>query len=140
MKTKVTTPKDIHRSWHHLNAKDQILGRIASRTAKLLIGKNKPYFSPNLDCGDYVVITNAQDIKTTGKKTKDKIYYHHTGYPGGLRSKTLDQKLQTDPRHVIELAVKGMLPKNKLRSLRLNRLKVFVDDKHPYQDKFKKDN
>lgn len=138
-KTHSTKPTDITRVWHLIDAHDQILGRLASRTAQLLIGKHKPYYAPHLDCGDYVIVTNAQQIKVTGNKLDQKIYYRHSGYPGGLKSITLKDQLKKDPVKIIEAAVKGMLPKNKLQQPRLRRLKVFLDDKHPYQDKLAKD-
>ena len=136
MTTFTPKPTDIKRAWHHYDAGDYVLGRLASDIAQKLIGKHKPYFTAHLDCGDYVVVTNASAVKTTGTKLTDKIYYHHSGYPSGLKSETLGDKLTRDPVRVIELAVAGMLPKNKLRSPRLKRLKVFADTTHPYQEKF----
>lgn len=135
MKTHTPKAKDITRDWHQVDATDMVLGRVSTEIAQLLIGKNKPYFTGHLDCGDYVVVTNANQIKVTGGKMNAKNYYRHSNYPGGLKSETLKEKMEKDPRKVIELAVKGMLPKNKLRDKRMRRLKVFVDGKHPYQDK-----
>lgn len=135
MKTKVTTPEDIKRAWHVYDASQYVLGRLASEVAQKLMGKNKPYYAANIDCGDYIVITNAGSIKVTGNKLNDKMYYHHSGYPGGLKTEALKDKLGRDPIKVIELAVWGMLPKNKLRSPRLKRLKVFVGAEHPYAEK-----
>lgn len=129
------TPKHIKRSWHIVDAQGQILGRLSSQIAQTLIGKDKPYFANHLDCGDYVVVINAKKIKTTGTKTSNKLYRRHSGYPGGFKETNLKDLLQKTPSRVIEFAVKGMLPKNKLRADRLGRLKVFSDDKHPYQDK-----
>lgn len=140
MTTKSLKAKEITRSWHAVDAKNQVLGRVASQVAQLLIGKNKPYFAPNLDCGDYVVVTNASSIKVTGNKSNDKLYYRHSGYPGALKETSFKDKLAKDPTKVIELAVKGMLPKNKLRDPRLRRLKVFAKDIHPYQDKLETSN
>lgn len=137
MKTSVTKPKHIVRSWHLIDAKNKILGRLSTDIAAKLMGKNKPYFSPNLDCGDYVVVINAQDIKVTGNKLNRKTYHRHSGYPGGLKQERLQNLLARSPLKVIEHSVRGMLPKNKLASKRLNRLKVFSDASHPYQDKFK---
>lgn len=134
-KTYSTKENDIQRSWHLFDLKNQVLGRVSSEIAKILIGKHKPYFTPHLDCGDYVIAVNARDISITGKKQLEKMYYRHSGYPGGFRQFTFKQMMDKDPRKVIELAVGGMLPKNKLRDRRLNRLKVFLDDQHPYQDK-----
>ena len=131
--------KEIKRTWHFVDYTDQVLGRTATKIASLLIGKGKPYFTPHLDCGDYVVVVNAEKVKVTGKKSKQKIYYRHSGYPGGFKQIPFERQMEKDPRKVIELAVKGMLPKNKLRAVRMHRLKVFVGDKHPYQEKIDKE-
>lgn len=139
MKTTVTKAKQIKRSWHLIDLKGQTLGRIASRMAQILMGKHKVYFTPALDCGDFIVAINAAEIVVTGRKTKQKTYYRHSGYPGGLKSLTFEQLMEKDPRKVIRLAVKNMLPKNKLKDKRLARLKVFVNEKHDYEDKFKKE-
>ena len=138
MKTYTPKAKDISRNWHVIDAKDKILGRVSSEIAQLLIGKSKPYFAPHLDCGDYVVVINADKVKVTGNKLDQKVYYHHTNFPGGLRSENLKDRMSRKPELVIEKSVKGMLPKNKLQSKRLVRLKVFTGDKHPYEDKLKK--
>lgn len=140
MLNKTTVLKGNHpdRDWHLINLSGQTLGRVASEIAQLLIGKHKPYFSFHQDLGDYVVATNAKKIKTTGRKLKQKIYYHHSGYTGNLKELRLEQLLKKDPRKVIWLAVRGMLPKNKLRKKRLSRLKIFVGQKHKYADKLKK--
>lgn len=119
-------------SWHLIDLKDQTLGRVATQIATLLMGKLKASYSPNLDQGDFVVALNSDQIKVTGKKMTDKSYYRHSGYPGGLKEITLGEQMEKDSRRVIEKAVKGMLPKNKLQTPRLHRLKVFKDDKHPY--------
>ncbi len=137
-KTHSTRLKDIERNWHLLDLKSQILGRVSTDIAIKLIGKNKTYYTPHLDCGDYIVAINAEKIKVSGKKSKDKMYYRHSGYPGGFKQFTFEQMMKKDPKKVIELAVRGMLPKNKLRDRRMRRLKVFIDEKHPYEDKFKK--
>lgn len=139
MKTVVTKKTDIKRSWHLVDLKGKTLGRESSQIAQLLIGKHKPYFTPNLDCGDYVVVINAADVEVTGKKRSDKIYRHHTGFPGGFREYTFDQVQKKDPTRIIEKAVKGMLPKNKLQAKRMKRLKIFTTDKHPYTDQLTKD-
>jgi len=128
---------EIKHFWHLIDANGQILGRLASEIATLLIGKNKPYFVPHLDCGDYVVVINAKEIKVTGKKETQKQYYRHSGYPGGFRQVTLKEQMAKDPRKIIEHAVAGMLPKNKLKDKRLVRLKIFIDEKHPYGKKVK---
>ena len=137
MKTYATKQSDIKRQWYLVDAKDQVLGRFASKIAFKLQGKNKPYFVTHLDCGDYVVVTNSNQIAVTGRKAKNKIYYHHSNFPSGLKSIPFDEMLEKDSRKIIERAVKNMLPKNKLRDLRMRRLKIFKDDKHIYQDKFK---
>jgi len=135
MKTYTPKANDIKRQWHVVDVSDQILGRISTEIALLLTGKNKSYFTAHLDCGDYVVVTNADKIRITGTKMESKVYYHHSGYPGALKSATLKEKMEKDPRKVIEAAVKGMLPKNKLRDKRMRRLKVFTNATHPYNDK-----
>lgn len=137
-KTKATKASEIKRNWHLVDVGDKMLGRVSTRIAKLLIGKDKVYYSPNLDCGDYVVVVNAKDVEISGRKRKQKLYRRHSGYPGGFKELTFQQLMQKDPRKVIRQTVKGMLPKNKLRDGRLARLKVFIDGQHSYQDKFKK--
>jgi len=128
---------EIKHFWHLIDANGQILGRLASEIATLLIGKHKPYFVSHLDCGDYVVVINAKEIKVTGKKETQKQYYRHSGYPGGFRQVNLKEQMAKDPRKIIEHAVAGMLPKNKLKDKRLVRLKIFIDEKHPYGKKVK---
>ena len=137
MKTKTTKKSEIKRAWHLIDVKDKILGRVTTQVAQLLIGKNKVYFTPHLDCGDYVVVINAGQIKVTGKKADQKVYYRHSGYPGGFREVSFKEQMEKDPRQIIRSAVKSMLPKNKLRDPRLARLKIFTDDKHSFQDKLK---
>jgi len=136
--TKTTSTKlsDIKRQWHIVDLEGQTLGRVSTSIAKLLAGKDKTYYSPNLDCGDYVIVVNAAKVHVSGKKRTDKLYRHHTGHPGGFREYTFAQVQSKDPKKIITQAVKGMLPKNKLRSPRLKRLKVFESSSHPYQDKF----
>jgi len=131
------TPKDIKRTWHLIDLKGQILGRIATQIASFLQGKHKPNFAPHLDCGDYIVAINSDKIKVSGSKLKNKVYFHHSGFPGGEKITPFDRQLENDSRKIIHLAVKGMLPKNKLRAPRLKRLRVFKDQTHTYQDKFK---
>lgn len=138
-KTYATKKKDIVRSWHLVDAKDQILGRMTTQIAQLLQGKDKPYYSRHLDCGDYVVVVNASKVKLTGKKkAKQKTYYRHSGYPGALKQITFEKQMEKDPRKVVLWAAKNMLPKNKLRNDRLARLKIFSGSEHDYQDKFSK--
>ena len=111
MKTFMASPATIDRKWYVVDATDMTLGRLASEVAKVLRGKNKPIFTPHIDCGDNVIVINAEKIKVTGKKMDQKVYYHHSDYVGGLKEATLREKLEKKPEQVIELAVKGMLPK-----------------------------
>lgn len=133
-----TKPKDIKHNWQVVDLKNQPLGRAAVKIATLLLGKNKPYYVTHLDCGDYVVAINASDIKLTGRKAMHKTYFRHSGYPGGARMTKVAEVLAKNPAKVIETAVLGMLPKNKLRQPRLKRLKIFAGSDHKYQDKFAK--
>lgn len=135
--TKATKLSDIKRQWYLIDIKDKILGRMASEIASLLMGKSKPYFVRNLDCGDYVVVINAKEVVVTGKKETQKKYFRYSGYPHGLKSVTLDVLRKTKPEEIIIHAVKGMLPQNKLRDKMLKRLFVFAAEEHSYQDKFK---
>ncbi len=135
-KSSITKDKTIKRAWHLIDLEGQTLGRVATRIASLLMGKSKTYYTPNLDCGDYVVCVNASKIKVTGQKITDKLYRHHTGFPGGFKEYTLSHLMNQDSRQVITLAVNGMLPKNKLRADRLKRLKVFKTNDHPYGHQF----
>jgi len=136
-KTYATKLKDIERRWHLVDLKDKILGRQATKIAALLRGKSKPYFTPSLDCGDYVVAVNARKVKLTGKKEDQKVYRRYSGYPGGLREISYQGMLKKRPEEVIRHAVRGMLPKNKLRSKMIKRLYVFPEEKHRYGDKLK---
>lgn len=138
MKTTVLKGNKVDRSWHLIDLSNQTLGRICTQIATILMGKDKTTFSYHRDDGDYVVAINAENIKVTGKKLKEKIYYHHTHWAGGLKELTLAEMLKKDPRKVISHGVYGMLPKNKLRDIRMTRLKVFVGADHPYTDKIKK--
>jgi large subunit ribosomal protein L13 len=137
VKTKTTSASEIKRAWHLIDAQDQILGRLATKIVRYLIGKDKPYFVPYLDCGDYVVVINAAKVRVTGRKKQQKMYYRHSGYPGGFREINFAKQMEKDARKIIRHAVAGMLPKNKLRVKRLARLKISIDAKHDYQDKFK---
>ena len=132
MKTYAVKQCDIKRDWHVIDASDQILGRLATRIANLLMGKHKPTFTRNMDVGDYVVVTNADKIRITGDKLKQKTYYRHSGYPGGLKSISLEKMMQTKPTWVIEHAVKGMLPHNRLGNKILKKLRVYTGDTHPH--------
>lgn len=130
--TSTISAKDIKRNWHLVDLSGQTLGRAGTIIAGLLMGKGKVNQSPNLDMGDYVVAINAEKIVVTGKKMEAKLYQRHSGYPGGFREETLADLMKRDPRKVIEKAVKGMLPKNKLQAPRLTRLKTFKGETHPY--------
>ncbi len=132
MKTYSTKASDIKREWHVIDASDKILGRLASQIASLLMGKRKPIFSRNLDTGDFVVVINADKIRVTGNKAKQKLYYRHSGYPGGLKSISLEKMMQTHPTRVIEHAVKGMLPHTRLGASMMKKLKVYAGDTHPH--------
>jgi large subunit ribosomal protein L13 len=132
-----TKASDIKREWHLIDVKDKTLGRVASEIAQLLMGKSKAYFVRNLDCGDYVVIINAKAVKTTGKKEEKKMYYRHSGYPGGFKAESLKELRIRKPEEIITHSVKGMLPDNRLKDRMLARLFVFAGDEHKYQDKFK---
>ena len=132
MKTYSTKKADIERKWHVIDASDRTLGRLSTRIAGLLIGKHKPIFSPHLDTGDFVVVINADKVHFTGNKTKQKLYYRHSGYPGGLKSITLEKLMQTNPTRVIEHAVTGMLPHTRLGASMKKRLKVYTGETHPH--------
>lgn len=128
---------DVKREWHLVDAKGQILGRLASDIAQKLIGKNKPTFTPHIDGGDHVVVINASEIAVTGNKETDKMYYRHSGYPGGLKEKSLGDLKESYPTRIIEKAVFNMLPKNKLRSGRMTRLKVYAGAEHKHESQLK---
>lgn len=132
MSTNVVSARDIKRRWHLLDAKDKILGRLAVDIARKLSGKDKPNFIPYLDLGDFVVVTNAKEVKVTGKKETDKKYYRHSGYPGGLKTETFLGLAERRPEEVIRHAVWGMLPNNKLRRKMITRLKIFLSSDHPF--------
>lgn len=136
---KATKKSQIERKWHLVDAKGQILGRLATGIVPLLMGKKKPYFVKNLDCGDWVVVINAAKIEVTGKKAKEKKYYNYSGYPGGLKVINYSDLLIKAPEKIIQNAVKSMLPKNKLRDLWMGKLYVFADEKHAFADKFIKE-
>ncbi len=133
MKTYVTRASDIQREWWVIDAKGQNLGRLASRVAHILRGKHKPNYSPHLDVGDFVIVINADQVQVTGRKLDQKIYYRHSNYPGGLRRVTLREQLQHHPTRVLEAAVRGMLPHNRLGRQMLKKLKVYAGGEHPHQ-------
>ena len=132
-KTTWTKEEDIERKWHIVDVKDQILGRAATQIASLLIGKSKVETVPNIDCGDYVVVLNSDLVKLTRGKEFKKTYYKHSGYPGGLKEIVFDKQMKKDSRRVIYLAVKNMLPKNKLRDKRMERLFIYKDQEHKHE-------
>ena len=133
MKTFVTKPAEVERNWVVVDAQGQTLGRLASKIAAVLRGKNKPNFSPAVDAGDFVVVVNAEKIVVTGNRLIEKFYYRHSGYPGGLTETSLRDMLKTHPTRPIEFAVKGMLPKNSLGRQMFKKLKVYAGPAHPHQ-------
>jgi len=138
VKTYSVKASEIKREWHVIDAADQVLGRLATRVARLLMGKHKPIFTRNLDTGDYVVVINADKVRVTGNKAKQKVYYRHSGYPGGLKTISYDKLMETDPTRVIEHAVKGMVPHTRLGANMMKKLRVYVGDTHPHPVKRKK--
>jgi large subunit ribosomal protein L13 len=126
-------PGDVQRQWHVIDATDVVLGRLASQAATLLRGKHKPIYAPHVDTGDFVIIVNADKVALTGNKRQQKVEYRHSGYPGGLRSRSYDQLLEKNPRRVVEKAVKGMLPSGTLGRQMLSKLKVYAGPEHPHQ-------
>lgn len=133
MKTFVTKPHEVDRQWFIVDAEGQTLGRLASRIAVLLKGKHKPIYSPAVDCGDYVVVINADKVRVTGRRLDQKKYYRHSGYPGGLKEISLRDQLDRYPTRPVELAVKGMLPKNALGRKMFKKLKVYAGTEHPHE-------
>jgi len=125
--------EDFQRNWYLVDAENKVLGRLASELAKILRGKNNPAFTPHVDTGDYVVVINADKVNLTGKKWKEKVYYRHSGYPGGIKSITADNLKAKRPEDLIRLAVKGMLPKNRLGRKLFKKLKVYAGAEHPHQ-------
>lgn len=130
MKTFMASPATIDRKWYVVDADGKTLGRLASEVAKVLRGKNKAIFTPHIDCGDYVIVVNAAKVKVTGKKLDQKIYYHHSDYVGGMKEATLREKLEKNPEQVVELAVKGMLPKGPLGRQMFTKLHVYAGPEH----------
>jgi large subunit ribosomal protein L13 len=138
MKTYTTKASEIKRQQHVIDASDKVLGRLASQVAVLLMGKHKPMYTPNLDTGDFVVVTNAEKVRITGNnKTQQRLYYWHSGYPGGFKSISLEKLMQTKPERAIEYAVKGMLPHTRLGARMIRKLTVYPGDIHPQQTKEK---
>jgi large subunit ribosomal protein L13 len=133
MKTYSAKPAEVRRDWYLVDAKGKTLGRLATELARRLRGKHKPVYTPHVDTGDFIVVVNAEKIRVTGRKLRDKIYYRHTGYIGNMKSEPLEKLLQRAPEQAIELAVKGMLPRNTLGRSMLKKLKVFRGAEHPHQ-------
>jgi large subunit ribosomal protein L13 len=133
MKTYQAKREELERKWYLVNAEGKVLGRLATELAKVLKGKNKPTYTPHLDTGDFVIVVNAGKINLTGKKMKDKTYYHHTGYPGGIKEIKAGKLLAKKPVDVIRIAVKGMLPKNSLGRQMLRKLKIYAGPNHPHE-------
>ena len=132
MKSFIAKPAEVERKWYVVDADGKTLGRLASEVASVLRGKNKPTFTPHVDCGDYVIVINAEKVAVTGKKRAEKIYKKHTGYPGGLREITFDKLQQKKPEEIIRHAVKGMLPDGKLGRQMFKKLKVYAGAEHPH--------
>jgi len=132
METKSYKSGNVEKNWHLVDAQDKALGRLAVKIATILSGKNKAQYSPNADLGDFVVVVNAEKVKVTGNKFSQKNYYHHTGYPGGLKTKSFEKMQEDSPEKIIEKAVKGMLPKNKLANQIIKKLKVYSGSVHPH--------
>ena len=133
MKTYSARKEDVSRDWYLVDAEGKALGRLAAEIAKRLRGKHKPVYTPHIDTGDFIVVVNADKIALTGKKLTDKIYHHHTGYPGGLKSATAGKMLEEKPEDLLTGAVRGMLPKNSLGRQMLKKLKVYRGDRHPHK-------
>lgn len=133
VKTYSAKPSDVTRAWYVLDASETSLGRVAAKAATLLTGKGKPMFTSHIDTGDFVVIINAANIVVTGKKATDKMYYKHSGFPGGLRERTFTEQMEKDATEVMRQAIRGMLPVNKLRDARLARLKIYADADHKHE-------
>tara|TARA_B100000214_G_scaffold369255_1_gene342014 strand:- start:47 stop:472 length:426 start_codon:yes stop_codon:yes gene_type:complete len=133
MKTTALRTKDIEQKWYLMDCSGKRLGRLSVRVANILRGKNKPEYTPNSDIGDFVVLVNAKKIEVSGNKKEDKIYYRHTGFPGGIKKISFKDQLEKDPEKLIRDAVKGMLPKNRLNKQIIKKLKVYIDEVHPHE-------
>jgi large subunit ribosomal protein L13 len=130
--TRFVKTEDADRKWYLVDAKDQVLGRLAAKVASIIRGKNKPVFTPNMDTGDFVVVINADKVKMTGKRELQKTYFSHSGYPGGVKLESFAEAMEKHPEFVVEKAVKGMLPKNRLGRKLIKKLKVYAGDNHPH--------
>jgi large subunit ribosomal protein L13 len=139
MKTYTARPTDIERDWHVIDAADKTLGRLSIQIARLLMGKHRPIYTPSQDTGDFVVVINAEKVRATGKKAQQKMYYRHSGYPGGLKSITLEKMMQEQPTRAIEHAVNGMLPHTRLGARMKRRLRVYAGAEHPHMSQVKTD-
>jgi len=133
MKTVSTKPADVTRDWYVVDAEGKTLGRMATEIARRLRGKHKPEYTPHVDTGDYIIVVNAEKVRVTGNKAKDKMYYRHTGYPGGLRSMSFEKMVDHAPERTVEFAVKGMLPEGPLGRAMYAKLKVYAGTEHPHQ-------
>jgi large subunit ribosomal protein L13 len=133
MKTYQAKKEKLDHQWYLVNAEGKVLGRLATELVKILKGKNKPTYTPHLDTGDFVIVVNAGKVTLTGKKMKDKIYYHHTGYPGGIKEMNAEKLLAKKPTEIIRMAVKGMLPKNSLGRQMIRKLKIYAGPNHPHE-------
>ena len=133
MRTFTVKREEAERNWYVVDAENKVLGRLASELAKILRGKHKPQFTPHVDTGDYVIVVNAEKVNLTGNKLKDKVYYRHSGYPGGIKSVTAENLKAKKPEDLIRFAVKGMLPKNRLGRKLFKKLKVYAGDEHPHK-------
>jgi large subunit ribosomal protein L13 len=132
MKTESTRPQDVKHDWHIIDANDKVLGRMATEIAHRLRGKHKAEYTPHVDTGDFIVVINAEKVRVTGKKRTDKIYYRHSEYPGGIKGTSFERMIESHPTRVIELAVKGMLPRNPLGRAMFRKLKVYAGNEHPH--------
>lgn len=132
MKTYSARAETVKHDWYVIDATDKTLGRLATDIANRLRGKHKPEFTPHVDTGDYIVVVNAEKVKVTGKKNRDKTYYRHSGYPGGMKAISFNEMIEKTPERVIQLAVKGMMPKNRLSRSMLGKLKVYAGAEHPH--------
>ncbi|MGE5352986.1 MAG: 50S ribosomal protein L13 [Acidobacteriota bacterium] len=131
--TRFISTENAAKKWYVVDAKDQVLGRLAARIARVIRGKEKAIFTPNADTGDFVVVVNADQVRMTGKRELQKTYFHYSGYPGGAKFKSFEELVQKDPEYVIQHAVKGMLPKNRLGKKLIKKLKVYAGEKHPHE-------
>ncbi len=133
MKSYMARPHEVERRWHLIDAEGQTLGRLATEIARLLRGKNKPQYTPHIDTGDFVVVVNAEKVVVTGNKAEQKVYYRHTGYPGGLRETSFEAMLERKPTEILRRAVRGMMPKTRLGRQQLKKLKIYAGPEHPHE-------